>query len=88
MDKITHARSADQIIIFRPKIHAHHRKKNSITDKDNSIIFKQPIRVNNSCLPNFTKGFLSNPKHCLRDMSPAKNKRELNRRDKGMSETH
>lgn len=87
MEKITHARSANRIPIFRPKICAHPRNKNSITDKDNSIIFRQPIRLNYSCLPNFTKGFLSNPRHPLRDMFQTRNQRVLNHKNKGMNET-
>jgi len=40
MDKITHAGSENQIPIFKHKIHAHPRRKNSIIAKGNSIIFR------------------------------------------------
>jgi len=57
MDKITHAGSENQIPIFKHKIHAHPRRKNSIIAKGNSIIFRKPIREKTSHLPKFHKRF-------------------------------
>lgn len=62
--------------------------KNSITDRNNSIIFRHPIRLNCSCLLNFTKCFLSNLRHHLRETLPTSFHLVYKLRDRYMHETY